>query len=408
MPCPKEKDMANSVAKAKLYSDYLDSAVQAGLTSGDLLANPNNIRYNGGNTVAIATVSTTGFTNYDRDNGYTRGSGNLVWNDYTIDYDRAFEFLVDAMDEDESQGVFSSANLLKEFADNDEVPELDTVRYSKIFQAIVDDSTVRYGYYTPAAATLLTQFNNDVAVIRKSAGRNNVLQAKMSESAFNMLTNSTELSKQLNVQNVAGDNGVSTQIFSINGVRITPVPDDRLVTEVAVLATGYSTKAWAQSMNWVIYSTQAVVAFEKHRKMKVFGNGTHTEGDGDLIQGRLYHGVWVMSQKHNMIYVSLKTATITGFDTGVLTTSGATNVTYTLGDLYTNKDTGHEFYYFDGGSAAAKTAPACYDDFSLTGYVKIASAAAVADTVTSTYYGALVEVDENGRAIRFATIQASA
>jgi len=107
-----------------------------------------------------------------------------------------------------------------------------------------------------------------------------------------------------------------------------------------------------------------------------------------------------------MIHVSLKTATITGF-TGVLSTTGLTNITYTLGALFTNRDEGHEFYYFKGGSAAAKTAPNTYDEFDLTDYKEITVATAVADVVTTGYYGALVEVDENGRALRFATLVAT-
>lgn len=400
--------MANSVEKATIYESFLDSVVQAGLTSQDLIANPYNIRYNGGNTVSIATISTTGMTNYDRNAGYTRGSGNLVWEDYVIPYDRGFEFLIDAMDTDESNAVFTAGNVLKEFGDNEEVPELDTIRYAAIFQAIVDDSTVRYGYYAPVAATLLTQFNNDVAIIRKSAGRSPILKAKMAESAFAVLTNSTELAKQMQVQSVAGDNGVTTEIYKINGVQIIPVPDARMKTEAKVVAAGdggYTIPAWAMDINWLIYSADAVVGFEKHRKVKVFGNGTHTEGDGDLIQGRLYHGCWVLANKHNMIYASLKTATIAGFASGIIASTGATDANYTLGALYTNKDTGHEFYYLDGGSATELAAVACYDDLTLTGWVKIESAAKVTDVTTSKYYNYLVELDENGRVIRRSVIK---
>ena len=44
-----------------------------------------------------------------------------------------------------------------------------------------------------------------------------------------------------------------------------------------------------------------------------------------------------------------------GFSADELKTTSATNVTYTIA-TYATKDTGHKFYYFDGGSAAAKTA----------------------------------------------------
>jgi hypothetical protein len=129
--------------------------------------------------------------------------------------------------------------------------------------------------------------------------------------------------------------------------------------------------------------------------------------DGDLIETRLYHGCWVLDNKHNMIYVSLKTATIAGFSADELKTTGATNITYTIAN-YATRDAGHKFYYLSTATAAAVSVPAAYDEFVATSYTEIVSADAVSKTVSSGYFGALAEVDENGRVIRFETIQAHA
>jgi len=178
-------------------------------------------------------------------------------------------------------------------------------------------------------------------------------------------------------------------------------------TEYAFSASnGFSAKAWAQDINWILMAKSAAVAFVKHQKIKIVSAEDNQTADAEKVMAREYHDCWVYENKHNAIYVSLKTATIAGFSAAELSTTGATNVTYTIAD-YATRDTGHKFYYFDGGSAAAKTAPACYDDFDTTGYVEIVSATAVADGVSSGYYGALVELDENGRAIRFETIKAA-
>ena len=216
-----------------------------------------------------------------------------ITKNYTIPYDRGFEFLIDVMDEDESAGTFSAGNVLKVFGDTQEIPEMDTVRYSDVFQALVNDDEVRYGYYTPAEATLLKTFNTDIAAIRKKVGRTPVLKAKMSESAFAVLTNSTELSKQLLVQSVAGENGVTTEIYKINGVQIMPVPDDRLITEIETIAAGvvggFIVKPWTQDMNWLIYSkgTQLLL-LKKHKKVKVFSEGDlHTGATVNQV-GRIH------------------------------------------------------------------------------------------------------------------------
>lgn len=397
-----------AINKATLYEKLLDSVVQAGATSLPLRAKESMVQYSGGDTVKIAKISTTGFGTYSRTAGYPSGTASLDWGTYTIPYDRGVSFLIDVMDQDETAGMLSAGNLIAEFGNNDEVPEIDSARYMAIFQAIVDDAVVVYGYYTPVVATILTQFNTDVSAIRAKCGRTPKLIAFMAETAFGVLSNSTQLSKEMMVQSVTGENGVTTDVYRINGVQIIPVPDDRLKTEYAFSATnGYSAKAWAMDMNWIICSPDAVVAFEKHRKVKVHAADVVQGKDGDLIETRLYHGCWVLDNKHNMIYVSLKTATIAGFSADELKTTGATNITYTIA-TYATRDAGHKFYYLSTATAAAVSVPAAYDEFVATSYTEIVAADAVSKTVSSGYYGALAEVDENGRVIRFETIQASA
>ena len=400
--------MANTVSKATIYMPILDEVIEAGLTSAPLTAGASRVKYNGGNTVKIAKLSVDGYSDYNRSTGYPSGDAVLSWEDHVISMDRAVAFNVDVMDEDETQQTLSATNIIAEFGRTRAVPEVDSYRYSSIFNAIVDDATVRYGYYTLAEATILGTLQGNIADIQDDIGEQEPLVCFISGAAFKYLTQSTQLSKQLGVQNVTGTNGITTKVYDVDGVRLIPVPSARMKSEYSFHDKGFTAKTWAQDMNWILMSPNAAVAFVKHQKMKIISAEENQTADAEKILAREYHDCWVYENKHDAIYVSLKTAVITGFDTGVITTTGATNITYTLGDLYTNRDTGHKFYYLDGGSVAATTAPACYDEFTLTGYVEITAATAVADVVTTSYYGALVEIDENGRAIRFATLQASA
>lgn len=395
--------MANTVTKAAVYNAILDEVVTAGLTSAPLTANQSRLVYNGGNSVKIAKLSTDGYSDYSRANGYTEGSATLAWEDHTIRMDRGKSFNVDVMDADETMQTLSATNLIGEFAKDKEVPEVDAYRYSSIFAAIVDDAAVRYGYYTPAAATLLTTFQGNVADVQDAIGEQEPLIAFMSMTAWKYLITSTELSKQLMVRD--GGNGINTKTYEIDGVRIVPVPSARMKTEYAFGSNGFAAKDFAQDMNWIIMSQNAAVAFVKHQKVKVVSAEDNQSADAEKIMMRLYHDCWVYDNKHNAIYVSLKTATIAGFGSGILASSGATNASYTLGDLFTNREAGHEFWYLDGGSATELAAVACYDDLDTTGWVKITVATKVDDVTVSKYYNYLVELDENGRIIRRSVIQ---
>lgn len=399
--------MANTVAKAAIYTPILDEVIAAGLTSAPLTAGASRLKYNGGNTVKIAKLSVDGYSDYSRSNGYPSGDAVLSWEDHLITMDRGVAFNIDVMDEDETQQTLSASNAIAEFGRTHAVPEIDSYRYSAIFQAIVADTTVRYGYYAPIADTVLGTLQGNITDIQDVIGEQEPLVCFISRKAFGEITKSKELSRQLVVQNVTGANGITTKIYDIDGVQLIPVPSACMKTEYTFGAKGYTAKAWAQDMNWIITSPNAAVAFMKHNKMKIIPAEDNQTADAEKVLARMYHDCWVYENKHDAIYVSLKTATIAGFSAAELLTASATNVTYTIAN-YATRDTGHKFYYYAGGTATALTAPNCYDDLALTGYTEIVSATAVADTVGSGYYGALVELDENGRAIRFGTIKASA
>lgn len=397
--------MANTINRVAIYTDIMDQVIAAGLTSAPMTANANRLRYNGGSTVKIGNIAVTGLGKYNRSTGYPAGSVTNTWEDKLITQDRGISFLLDAMDADETMQIASSSNVIATVSREHTIPEIDSYRYSTVFQSIVNDTVVKYGYYAPVAATALGTLQDAIGDIQDKIGEQEPLIAYVSGAYEKVLRQSTQLSKSINVN--TGPNAVNGKIYDIDGVEIRVVPSARMKTEYTFLdENGYETKAWAQEMNFIVLAESAVDGFVKHQKIKVFTSDENQTADGEKVMARVYHDCWVYENKHNAIFVSLKTATIAGFSADELKTTSATNVTYTIAD-YATKDTGHKFYYFDGGSSAAKTAPACYDDFDTTGYVEIVSATAVADVVTSGYYGALVELDENGRAIRFGTIKAA-
>lgn len=397
-----------AINKATIYNQLLDTVVSAGLTSSPLTAKASMVKYDGGDTVKIAKIETSGFGDYSRTAGYPSGTASLNWGTYTFPYDRGVKFLIDAMDEDETANMLTSGNLITDFAANNEVPEVDAARYSSIFQAIVDDDTAVYGYYTPVEADVLSKFNADIGKVREKVGRRNVnLIAFMSESTFTVLSNATQLSKELMTQDVTGENGVTTDIHKLNGVQIIPVPDACMKTEYAFSATdGFAPKVWAQDMNWIICSPDAVLAVEKHRKMKVHSADVVQGYDGELVEARLMHGCWVLDNKHNMIYISLKEAALPTIDeAGGDIDNEADNMEIILGDAFTNRDTGHEFYYLDTDSSTAPTAPKPYDVVDVSSYTKITVPTEVNVTVVTDDYGIVVQLDEHGRAVAYTAIK---
>jgi hypothetical protein len=405
--------MANTVNKATIYNALLDEIIVAGLTSAPLTAAASRVRYDGGNTIKIAKISTDGFGDYNRATGFPGGSATLDWETHVIRQDRGVSFNVDVMDEDETLQTLSATNVINDFARVQAVPEIDAYRYSNIFLAIVDDSTVRYSYYTPAAATILSTIQDEIGDIQNIIGEQEPLVCFMSGAAFKVLTKSTELSKELMVQNVSGPNGITSKTYEIDGVQIIPVPSARMKTEYeyydGTTQFGFAAKAWAQEMNWIITSRNAVAAFVKHSKMKIFSADVNQSADAELVQAREYHDCWVYENKHNTISISLKTATIASIDdVGGDVDAESGNIEITLGDAYTNRDTGHTFWYIDTNSDVAPTAPNAYDEFDTSGYTELTTAAETDVAVAADDYAIVVELDENNRVIAYTAVAALA
>ena len=398
--------MANTVNKATIYTPILDEVIAAGLTSAPLTAGASRIKYNGGNTVKIAKLSVDGYSDYSRSTGYPAGDAVLSWEDHLITMDRGVAFNIDVMDEDETQQTLSATNIIAEFGRTRSVPEIDSYRYSTIFQAIVDDTTVRYGYYEPVVATVLGTLQGNIADIQDVIGEQEPLVCFISGTAFKALTQSTQLSKQLGVQNVTGANGITTKIYDVDGAQLIPVPSARMKTEYTFGVKGYTAKTWAQDMNWILASPNAAVAFMKHNKMKIISAEANQDADAEKVLARMYHDCWVYENKHSAIYVSLKTAVAPTIDElGGDVDNEADNMEITLGDAFTNRDEGHEFYYLDTNSTSAPTAPAVYDEIDLSSYTKITVPTEVNVVVVTDDYGVVVAVDENSRVIGWTAIK---
>lgn len=402
--------MANTINKVVIYTALLDEIIRAGATSTFMEAGASRVKYNGGGSCMIPKISVSGYGQYDRTSadGYPAGAVVQDWETKLITQDRGVSFSLDAMDEDETAGVLNATDTISVFSKTQAIPEIDSYRYSRIFYNIVNDSAVKYSYYTPAVATLLTEIQNRIGAIQNVIGENEPLVCPISGSAFTILTNSSEITKRMDVQTMTNGAGVTTKIYFINGVKLIPVPSARMKTEYAFGSNGFSAKGWAQDMNFMVMAESAAIGFIKHNKTKVFSAEVNQRSDGDLVQSRTVHDLWVYDNKKEAIFVSLKVATIAPILASTLTTTGATNVTITLGTEFSARDTGHEFYYRTAGAAAAGTAPATYDQYDVSsGFTKITVATAVSVTVTSGYYVDVVQLDENGRAVQFSSKKAA-
>ena len=122
----------NTLATATLFMTQLDKIAVQEATTGWMDANAGRVIYNGGSEVKIPKMDVQGMGDYDRENGYQRGSVTLAYETKTMTQDRGRLFQLDPMDVNETNFVATASAVMGEFQRTQVVPEIDAYRISKL------------------------------------------------------------------------------------------------------------------------------------------------------------------------------------------------------------------------------------------------------------------------------------
>lgn len=125
--------MANSLAAyVTKFTNKLDETVLKDTCTADLNMNQDLLgELSGAGEIKVAKMALSGLADHTRGNGFTRGSINIDWETLKLAYDRDREFSIDSLDDEELDAVVS-ANVMKEFAREEVVPEVDAIRFAKL------------------------------------------------------------------------------------------------------------------------------------------------------------------------------------------------------------------------------------------------------------------------------------
>ena len=123
--------MPNNITVFKKYIDQLDDVYKHASKTAVLETNAALITQgaNAGEFV-IPKITMDGLGDYSRAKGYVEGDVELTNETVKCDFDRGRSFTVDAMDNEETEGV-AFGRLASEFIRTKVTPELDAYRFAK-------------------------------------------------------------------------------------------------------------------------------------------------------------------------------------------------------------------------------------------------------------------------------------
>lgn len=295
--------MANTFELAQNYLPMLDEVYKA--TSRTSILDATQIEIVNGNTVKVYKTSMDGLGDYSRNNGFTNGDVNGVWETLTLTKDRGRSFQVDTMDNEETMDM-AFGTLVSEFIRTKVSPEIDAYTFAKL--AGTPD-------ILKAADADVVMGTTDVAAMIDDAERQ-MNEAEVptegrilfvSESAYSGLK--SKITRTI----TNGEANLNNGILMYNDMRIVRVPQTRFYTAITLRdgkTTGQTeggfvgTSGTGKPINFMIVHPSALTKVTKHVLPRIFAPGQNINADAWKFDYRVYHDTFVFDNKVKGIYLS--------------------------------------------------------------------------------------------------------
>jgi hypothetical protein len=226
--------------------------------------------------------------------------------------DRGREFLLDAMDVDETNFAASASNVMNTFQSTKVVPEVDTYRYSALATMAIGAGNTRDFDPTADGVFPLQELLNDLALVKDKIGSGQVI-VTLSAIMQGILAKTAEF-KNLTSATVLNQGQLSINLQSINDNPLVLAPSNRLVTSITMrdgrtsgqTAGGWAKGSTAKDINWLITLKTAPIAVSKTDKIRIFTPEQYQKADAWKIDYRKYHDIWVPYNKLPGLFVNTK------------------------------------------------------------------------------------------------------
>ena len=276
-------------------TDELDKAVAQKPVTGFMADNNLRGKFVGAKTVMIPAMNISGLGDYDRDTGFVSGTVSVSAKPYTLAMDRGRSFQLDREDNDESGIADLAGQIMGEFVRTKVVPEVDAYVLSKLAGYAYSENQVVEGNPATDAYAMLSEA---IANAQNEVGYDEELVAFVDGKMLNALQNSEEISRHL-VMNDFKKGELHTQVTSLNGVAILPVPNSRMKTACEVHdgtssgeeAGGFFPAQNAKNIGLLLVPRRAASLIKKTEQVRCFDPAHNLKADAWKLDYRLYYDV---------------------------------------------------------------------------------------------------------------------
>ena len=296
--------ISNSIGLAAEYLPILDEIYKAESKSAVLDTAQDRVRWsNDTQSFYLFETDMVGLGDYSRNGGFVRGDVTAAWRQYTPQWDRGRQFMVDIADNSESLGL-AFGTLGGEFMRTKVVPETDAVRFATYSKSAADSMKTAESISTSAGAVAAIDLGTEKLDNAEVPYEGRILF--MNPTMYRLLKGG------ITRYTMNGENGIDYNVESYNDMRVITVPSGRFNTAVTLAqpsahdgAGGYSTTG--STINFMIIHPTAILQALKLAMPRIFSPQENQQAAAWMYDFRQYHGAWVKHQKANGIYVNAPT-----------------------------------------------------------------------------------------------------
>jgi hypothetical protein len=290
--------MANNIALAKNYIPLLDEVYKlTSLTAA--LESPAELARAGASAreILLPKMDLVGLGDYNRTTGYALGDVTLSYQTHTFNFERGRKFSLDAMDNEETQGVLVG-RLLGEYVRTKVVPELDAFRFAKFATEAI---TANIGHNVSANLA-----NGVTAIAAIRDGITKLDDAEVPTEGRFLFITPTLLGQ---IDDLKTDESRAV----LAGLTVVKVPQARFYTAINqasgagnAAAGGYTKASGAADINFMLVSNTAPVVFTKHLVSDILDPAVNPDADAWIMKYRSYGLAEVLENKIEGIFVHSK------------------------------------------------------------------------------------------------------
>lgn len=305
--------MPNSIDYAEKYQSFIDEELVHRSYTEFMAPNEAQIEYSGGKDIKVAQIDVTGLGNYDRNaagSHYPDGSVTVRWNTYSMQMDRAVRFELGRLDPSDSGFIASTENVTREFARKKLIPEQDTYRFNRVYNALKAKTELSSHIKTLAAdltpETAVSAVTDLFTLVKEASDDEQdfvAFMAMKNEAVFRAAAKNNHHDIQFG--KAVTVNGCRYKCMLVNELPVVLVPSKRLQTLIKVQDArsegqkegGIVADAASEQIELLLLSAGTAMAVGKIDSLKVIDANDSETGDETLILYHFLYDCWVLDNQ---------------------------------------------------------------------------------------------------------------